>query len=337
LLIAVFAGQPALAPSFSMRRGADALATSQDLSGYLLHLLAASLCVALLVAAFVQFLAPLTYALGQRLGVASWLRRTAWSMGPFLSRHDGGPNNPGHRHPAPGWLRRALDGLGVVGISGDRLFAEALRRIEAGRAELEKSSSRTRWMPFPWFATPKIEPRSYGSLTRVGASDEAFMFGVQGDLRAAVASPVAKMPLFLLATAGMSHRYEVTPLVVIDLLTTRRPEVMVKLAEVSGALGEGMQASPFAAAISGAIAALDELAAKTAERNLDDLQRSLARFGAWSARVLAILLGLVTAFVAQWLLGVRPDPTSLSVGLSGGVLAILLRDGLAVLAARSSR
>lgn len=334
MLIAVSARQAAFAPSSSMRSGADALATAQDLSGYLLHLLLAALCVALLVAAFVQFLAPLTYALGQRLGVASWLRRTAWSIRPSLPWPDGDPDDPGHRQPAPGWLRRALND---VGVPEDRLFADALSRIEAGRAELEESFSRTGWRPFNWLGRARTGPSSYGSLTRVGASDETFMFGVQSDLRAAMAAPAARMPLFLLATAGMSQRREVMPLVIMDLLTTRMPEVTVTLAGASATRGEEAQASPSAAAIGGALATLDELAAKTAERNLDDLQRSLARFGAWSARVLAILLGLMTASVAQWLLGVRPDPTSISVGLSGGVLAILLRDGLAVLAARSSR
>jgi hypothetical protein len=333
-VIAVFAAQIASAPSSSMRRGADALATAQDLSGYLLHLLVAALCVALLVAAFVQFLAPLTYALGQRLGVASWIRRTVWSMKRFPSLPDVIPHDPEDQRRSLGWLHR---GLRDVGFSREMLFADALSQIEEGMMELERDASRTAWFPFLRMGRARIDLRSYGSLIRVGASDEAYMFGVQSELRGAVAAPVTRMPLFLLATAGMSPHREIMPLVVMDLLATRMPEVSVKLAGRLSGDAEGKQVSPTVAAMGEAMAMLDDLAAKTTERNLDDLQRRLARFGAWWARMLAILLGLITAAVAQWLLGVLPDPTSLSVGLSGGVLAILLRDGLALLVARSSR
>lgn len=317
-----------------MGRGADALATARDLSGYLTHLMVGALCVALLVAAFVQFLAPLSAAVGQRMGVQAWIRRAHRSMRPVFVQPDGRPDGSDGRHPVPGWLRLALE---EVHPADDQLLADAVARVEQGRAEISDVASRARWWLLAAFAGPGRDARSLGSLRRVGSADASFMFAVQGDLRAAVAAPVARMPLFLLATAGMSHHREVMPLVITDLLATRRPDVALQLASPAGDPGDGRHVRPGLAAASGALAALDDAAARTAERNLDDLQRSLARFGAWASRALAIALGLTAALVAQWLLGVGPDPTALSVGVSGGVLAILLRDGLAALAAYSAR
>lgn len=162
------------------------------------------------------------------------------------------------------------------------------------------------------------------------------MFGVQSAFRAAAASPESNVPMLLLATAGMSRRNEVLPLVVMDIFSKRRPDLALKFTAASARERTEDFPPTFSVAVAG-LALLDDAVARNSERVLDELQQRLSRSAAMAVRSLALLLGFGGAAVAQWQLKVPPNAVFITVGLAGGVLAILLRDGQAALTSRSSR
>lgn len=309
----------------------DALLTVQSAATYLTSFLIAALCMALLVAAFVQFLAPLTAALSQRGGWAAWRRRTVSAIGNEWINVGDSYKVPDPVFTAPSWLYYAMRELGEDKID---LIVEANQLIKAACRDLKpinRSPLANLRIPYLIQLGRRVLPQTIS-----GVSDEQFMSGIQSGFRAALAHPSSHTPLFLMAVANESLRDVAVPLLTLDLLALRDPEAALRLGEAAST--EQVRApSPELVAASAAISGLDLLAERVSERGLDDLQRSLARLGAWYTRIVSVALGFGGTMVGSVILESRSGMTLWSIGLTAGVLAILLRDGLSAVINRGTR
>lgn len=307
----------------------DALVTAQSASTYLTSFLVAALCMALLVAAFVQLLSPLMAGWGQRVGVRGWLSRASRSLRDVEPGFYHSDRSSEDSHTDAFWLVRALRELDE---DSELLLHEAVSRVQQAQMLIKEQNGKGTL--FQLLLSSRTGKVRLAPFFGTGVSDEHFMYGIQGELRAAVARPSEQTPLLMLATAGASLEEVMVPLVAVDLLATWRPEAALRLGN-AGEIDRAGDRFPALAAAAAAIAALDQQVGLAVERALDDLQRSLARLGAWTMRVVSIGLGVAGSLFGSLILDLPSNVTLWSIGVTGGVLSILLRDGVSAAVSRS--
>ncbi len=281
------------------------------MASYFTSALVAAVCIAVIVAAFVQLLRPLIRTLGQRLQLSGWVRQRKDHQ--FAVR-------------TPGWLATALGDLGP-----DKLDERLEMRLDEARGHY-----RSGFLSLSAFGISSVP---------TALPDELFMSAVQADAKAALAHPLRNPRLFDILTAELPPETR-SALLAMDLIATSQPELALQLAgaaqahEAASTSSPGDETAPYGVyhaqshamreVAPAALAAAEQDAAGAADRCLDDLQRRLLTSSLWFDRGVAVAAGLGLSLVAALRTDVQSLPTILLVGLAGGVMAVLIDDLLSM-------
>ena len=297
--------------------------SAQNLSAFLTSVVIASLWIALLTAAAIQFFMPYITKWYQWQALSAWSRRTN-----LLIRRYGGIGKPTWSGVLS-WLLELVPAKGELRLDILRSLTEVLDHgfERLGAPDSKPSSVLRGGKANPWSA-----------LRKAGLTDDQFINRVRAEARASLSRPSHNVLLFLLSTAGMKFEQEVAPLIAMEMIVESHPDVAKKIGEAASSRPEDLSRRSNQLAIAALrIANLDDIATQTAERNLTSLQNLLASARAWWIRFISLCFAGLLTFVAVAALNEKFNFAYLGVGLAGGLIATMLRDALTALTQRLAR
>ncbi|MES3093867.1 hypothetical protein O6027_19895 [Sphingomonas aerolata] len=297
----------------------SSLAAMEALSSYVAAVLLAATCIALVTAAAVQLFRPLLSAGNQMRCVYDWaLERLRRSFEKVELDTD-----------QKGWLTQQADQYPILTAA----------RSEALRILHDATNRPIRTLNVLLIRQGRyLLAEQFGIKTRPAmVSDEVFMAGLQDEVRSVMTRPADNMSLFMIATADISVADQID-LLTLNCASRRDPAGIAYLLEpknsdMSFSLGEDDRDYD----ISSIVAALEDVASRSVETALDELQRRLLSRRVLTSRLFTLTLALLAAMGAGWASSGTLLPNVYAVGFISGLLAVALRDMLSGAVKRFSR